>query len=475
MIDYANWRNTATNNWKIKYYKGLGTSSKQEAKEYFSNVNDMVRSYITIHEENLEIIDKEDTETMNLVKKAKKTKKTTKKKDEDEDDDSDDEEHIDINSIFEIATKYKNRTTEAITLAFEKNRSNDRKIWVKKKNNEVLDYSEEKVTIPDFINKEMILFSKDDCERSIPGLDGFKPSQRKILYTVLQRKFLTDSKELKVATLASLVSSDTAYHHGEMSLVGAIVKMAQDYVGANNINLLVPSGQFGSRAVNGDDAASPRYIYTYLESIAQALFKSIDNNVLEYAKDDNDNFVEPKLFSPILPTVLINGANGIGTGFRTSIPKYNPKDIINIFKARINNEEPDYDIKPWYKGFTGTVLKSNEPGVFLVYGKYQIIDETDKCTIQINELPIGSTFCKSLESYKKFLETMEKNKKIIDFTADIVSEPAVFTVTMEESYMDKLKKAKSIYSTFKLVAKVNTKNMYLYDANDEINRNHYIL
>lgn len=469
MIDYFKWKESNNENWKIKYYKGLGTSSKAEAKEYFRNLDEMLRSYYTPVEENAEVIDKED----NIIMKAKpvKAKKVVAKVDDEEEEEEDD--GIDINNITEVTSKYKNKTTEAITLAFEKTRANDRKIWVKNCSNNVLDYSKESVSIPDFINREMILFSVDDCERSVASLDGLKISQRKILYTVMLKKIFTESKELRVSELASLVTGVTSYHHGEASLIGAIIKMAQDYVGSNNLNLLVPAGQYGSRALGGKDAASPRYINTYLESIAQLLFKNVDNNVLDFL-DDNGKIIEPKLFAPILPLVLINGTEGIGTGFSSSVPKFDVKDLIMIIRALLNGEIPDYDIMPSFRGFTGTILRSNTPGMFLSYGKYQIIDETDNVTIQITELPLGSNTAKTLEGYKIFLDSMVSKKKIISFTSDIVAEPAVFTVTMEESVMDVLKKKKEIYKTFKLKTNINTTNMYLYNAKGEIKKYHNI-
>ena len=105
------------------------------------------------------------------------------------------------------------------------------------------------VSYKDFINKELVLFSNCDNERSIPSLvDGFKPGQRKVMFTCLKRN---DKKEVKVAQLAGSVGEKSAYHHGEASLMGTIINLAQDYVGSNNINLLLPNGQFGTRLQGG--------------------------------------------------------------------------------------------------------------------------------------------------------------------------------------------------------------------------------
>lgn len=112
------------------------------------------------------------------------------------------------------------------------------------------------VSYADFVNLELVLFSNADNVRSIPSLvDGVKPGQRKVLYTCIKRN---DKKEVKVAQLAGSVAEHSAYHHGEQSLCSTIVNLAQNFVGSNNINLLEPRGQFGTRLAGGKDSASPR-------------------------------------------------------------------------------------------------------------------------------------------------------------------------------------------------------------------------
>jgi len=174
------------------------------------------------------------------------------------------------------------------------------------------------------VHKELILFSRADLERSIPCMvDGLKPGQRKILFACFKRNLKHD---IKVAQLAGYVSEHSAYHHGEASLASTIVGLAQDYVGANNINLLVPSGQFGTRLQGGKDCASPRYIYTRLAPLTRHLFNECDDRLLTYLNEEGQN-IEPEWYVPILPLVLVNGAEGIGTGWSTSIPNYCPRAI----------------------------------------------------------------------------------------------------------------------------------------------------
>ena len=462
MIDFLKWKETAESTWTIKYYKGLGTSTNEEAKDYFRNLDTLVKWIVPEHVDDLDNIDKSDKLIMNKVKKVtKKTKKVVSNDENyDEDEDVDEELNSDNDNTI-INKKYSNPNTEAITLAFEKNRACDRKVWVREIMSTGLDYNSPTVSIPDFINCELRLFSKDDCERSLPGLDGFKICQRKIIHTVMKNKLFTSKNEQKVGQLANLTSSETDYHHGEKSLCEAIVGLAQNYVGSNNLNLLDPDGQFGSRLDNGKDHASERYTYTKMSKLGQLLFKEVDNNVLEFIVDDGGREIEPKLFAPILPPLLLNGSSGIGTGYSAEWSSYNPKDIINIFKSFLTGEETNYDILPWFRGFNGTVLKANSPRTFIVYGKYQIIDH---CTIRITELPLGSKQAKSYNAYKIFLEKLRTSGVIIDHDSNLKVEPAVFTITMDESALTKLRENKEIYSTFALMCKINTSNMNAHNV-----------
>lgn len=169
------------------------------------------------------------------------------------------------------------------------------------------------ITIKQFINQELIHFSNYDNIRSIPSIiDGFKPSQRKVIYACFKRNLIN---EMKIAQLAGAVAEITAYHHGEQSLVSTIINLAQNFVGSNNINLLEPIGQLGTRLIGGKDHSSARYIFTKLTEFIFKIIKKEDNTILEHLDDDGIP-IEPKFYLPIVPICLINGAEGIGTGFR---------------------------------------------------------------------------------------------------------------------------------------------------------------
>lgn len=253
LTEYNNWKEKNNiSSYRIKYYKGLGTSTKEEAKQYFTGLEEKLLKYSYENTngatDNIKIPDETENFKSGLTEQSSDqiVKKTTKKCiDYDSDEDDEDE-----NVVTTVTRKYNDDTTEAITLAFEKDRSNDRKAWLmsndKKK---IIPQPGKNISIPNFINKEMILFSYDDCDRSLPSVcDGLKPSQRKVLYGTFLKKLYTSSSEIRVSQLAAYVSEKTAYHHGEASVVGTIVKMAQDFIGSNNINVLVPSGQFGCLA-----------------------------------------------------------------------------------------------------------------------------------------------------------------------------------------------------------------------------------
>ncbi len=260
--EYNSWKESTGNDgkgWNIKYYKGLGTSTSAEAKEYFSHLE---QHEITFCELSTDEANNSQT-------------------------DSDDDEDMGQNT---------KNGSDLITMAFSKKAVDDRKKWLNNlKKDTFLDYSEAQgngMKFSDFINKELILFSQHDLHRSIPHvLDGFKPSQRKVLFGCFLRNL---KGEMKVAQLSGYIGEKAAYHHGEQSLQGTIVGMAQDFVGSNNINLLTPSGQFGTRRMGGKDHA--RYV-KHEVFLVYFIYIHLD---FEF------NSLFPCLFCPVLVTFLLN-------------------------------------------------------------------------------------------------------------------------------------------------------------------------
>ena len=428
MTDYKKWLETdiSKKNWKIKYYKGLGTSKDEEAKDYFRNMK-------------------------------------------------------------KITYKYNENSDEKLDLAFNKKRSDDRKTWLINYNrNNVLDYTKSSVYYDNFIDNDFIHFSNRDLERSINNIcDGLKESTRKILYACIKRNLYNN--EIKVAQLAGNVSEVTAYHHGENSLQQAIIGMAQIFVGTNNINLLSPNGQFGSRIQGGSDASSPRYIYTLLSELTKLIFKEEDNCTLNYLNEDSQ-VIEPEYYIPIIPMILVNGAVGIGTGFSTNIPQYNPNDIIdscinicnkisdeNINVASDNdihklyNVINDIDIEnyvPYYLGFKGTIQK-NDKDIYESKGIYNWLDDT---TVEISELPVGFW----TEDYKEFLESIILNNQfnLKSFESHYTAKNVKFILKFTPGSRTLYGNSDKFQNNFKLVSSKNlsVNNMHLYSSSGAIKK-----
>ena len=451
--EYKVWKETMTDlelkSWNIKYYKGLGTSTGKEFKQYF-----------------------EHKKIVNFI-------------------------HTD-------------QSNDTIDMIFNKTRASDRKKLLMDYTPVTVDTSLENINYEYFINNELIIFSKYDCTRSIPNImDGLKTSTRKILYVVMKKNITT---EMKVAQLGALIAQHSSYHHGEISLIGAIIAMAQDFIGSNNINLLMPNGQFGTRRQGGDDAASERYIYTEMNKITRSIFISNDDNILTYL-DDDGVMVEPEYYAPIIPMVLVNGSKGIGTGFSTEILCYDAREIIKYLKFKLekatvaaenssdalvkqNSSDalvkqnsgdayavayPHYDklLIPYYKGFKGEIIPHKDK--FLIKGIYKKIK---KDTISITELPVGVW----TEDFKKLLDmlmgedeskkTSSKKDCIVKDYDDMSNDKEIdFIVTLHDGMLDKLeseidktKEINLIYKLFHLATTISTSNMHLFDASGKLKK-----
>jgi len=401
MNDFKTWSQTVDiKTWKVKYYKGLGTSSDKEGKEYFANIS----------------------------------------------------KHV-------INFKYANTDdVEAIDLAFNKSKADNRKEWLKTHDPEnTVDHNIKQLRYKDFVHKELLQFSYYDTIRSIPSLcDGLKPGQRKILYGCFKRNL---KNEIKVAQLGGYISEHAAYHHGEASLASTIIGMAQSFVGSNNIHLLMPNGQFGSRNLGGKDSASARYLHTTLNKVTRVIFHEDDDHLYKYLEDDGQ-MVEPEWYLPVIPMALVNGADGIGTGWSTSIPCYNPREITQNLRARLEGK-PFPPMKPWFKGYSGIIDEAAKEKGYNVFGKYEILDDD---TLRITELPIRIW----TRNYKNFLEEMlnpkEGEPEIEDIKEYHTNNTVDFVVRMVPGKLEKIIKGDGIEKKFKLNSKFSTTNMVLFDS-----------
>jgi DNA topoisomerase II len=237
--------------------------------------------------------------------------------------------------------------------------------------------------------------------------------------------------------------------------------MAQDFVGSNNVNLLVPSGQFGTRLIGGTDAASARYIFTYPSPITRLIFPEVDEVLLKYCEDDGQ-LIEPHFFCPIIPMLLVNGCQGIGTGWSSTIPTFNPLDVLNYIRAKLNNDSKLPEIRPFARGFTGTIEKRSTGDGYTSIGR---AIKLNKSTILIDELPLRCWTA----NYKNFLLDLQQKGVISTFFEDHTTTKVSFTVTVKTSQMMKLERS-GFESAFKLQSSLLTTNMHAFNSNRVIRK-----
>ncbi|XP_053674889.1 DNA topoisomerase 2 [Anopheles nili] len=420
--EFEEWKADTPNahTYNIKYYKGLGTSTSKEAKEYFQN---MERHRVLFRYEDT---GDDDSILMAFSKKAIEQRK-------------------------EWLTAHMEECRHRKQVGLQ-----ERYLYTK---------TTKHVSYKDFVNLELVLFSNADNVRSIPCvLDGLKPGQRKVLFTCFKRN---DKREVKVAQLSGSVAEMSAYHHGEMSLCSTIINLAQNYVGSNNINLLYPGGQFGTRLTGGKDSASPRYIFTMMSALTRHIFHPLDDPLLEYQNEDNQR-IEPVWYLPIIPMLLINGAEGIGTGWATKIPNHNPRDVIANIRRMLNGEEPKV-LTPWYKNFRG-IIEAVGPHRYITAGQVSLLDNEK---IEISELPIGTW----TQTYKEnvlepLLHGNDKQKAIISDYKEYNTDTTVrFVISfLSGEYAKLYAEEGGFHRVFKLTSSISTSTMNAFDDKNYLKR-----
>jgi DNA topoisomerase-2 len=413
LTEYEAWKASPdSTGYEIKYYKGLGTSTSTEAKEYFKDLDKSEIRYLW-NEDNA----------------------------------------VDI----------------SVNLAFNKSKADDRKEWLGNYDRDcIIEQTQKDIPIEDFINKDLIHFSKYDCERSVPCIvDGYKPSQRKVLYGTLLRNL---KKSIKVAQFAAYVAEKSAYHHGEHSLNECIIGMAQDYVGSNNMNYLEPEGNFGSRLAGGEDHASPRYIFTKMTEFCEMIFHPSDSPLLDYMDDDGEQ-IEPEFYVPVIPNILVNGCKGIGTGFSTSIPSYNPLDIIANLRRKMRDETM-IEMVPWFRGFIGKIEKVGEK--YVSKGLYRVIDTS---RVEIYELPIGMWTDKYKEHLEDLMNSEKDGKKkkqqiLLKYESQYTESTVKFILHFDKTELATMLNKGTFEKDMKLIdsGNTNTTNMHLFNEYGQIKK-----
>ncbi|KAF4971902.1 hypothetical protein FSARC_1407 [Fusarium sarcochroum] len=415
--EYDEWKETNKSEltrWHSKYFKGLGTSSNEDAQVYFTNLD--------AHLKEFEVMQPEEA------------------------------------NLFE--------------LAFSKKKADARKEWLGSfVPGTFLDHSTKSISYTDFINRELILFSMADNMRSIPSvLDGFKPGQRKVIYACFKRNL---TKDKKVVELAGYISEQTAYHHGEQSLQQTIIGLAQNFVGSNNINCLEPSGNFGSRLAGGSDAASPRYTFTRLSPFARKIFNPMDEpNLLHHYEDGKK--IEPMVYAPVLPMVLVNGADGIGTGWSTSIPNYHPADIVANLRHRMGRvdeqvleERPFETMTPWFRGWKG-MPEAAGPDRYKFNGVAYPNEQKDN-EVVITELPIRMWTDDFKARLEKVISGVDGPSWIKDYKEFNDHSTVHFEIAVDEKHMGKVLE-EGVLERFKLNKQVATSNLVAFDSRGQIRK-----
>jgi len=401
--DYEKWKQTNQKGWFVTYYKGLGTIEAHEAKDFFKNIN---KHLIRFH------YDKPD------------------------------------------------ETKDIIDLVFREKRADDRKKWLLNyKPGTIIDKFTQKTTFDSFFHDEFIEFSMADNIRSIPSVvDGLKPSQRKVLYTMFKNKY---TNKIKVANLSGAVMEKSSYHHGPQSLEGAIIGMAQNFVGSNNLNLLQPLGNFGSRLKGGKDAASSRYTFTLLSDLTRNIFIPTDDDILNYLDDDGFS-IEPDYYIPVIPMILVNGSNGIGTGWSTSLPNFDTKDIIKYLVLNLKGQATE-QLHPKYNHFKGKITYDEKNDRYVTTG---IIKKINMSTLNISELPIGI----SNDKYYEILDGLIDKKIIKDYTKNDTDVKVDITVSITREMLKEIEDKDSMIQTFKLESFISMSNIHLFNRNSQIKK-----
>lgn len=313
--------------YEVKYYKGLGTSTAREAKAIFSNLD---KYLVTI-----------------------------------------------------------DCTRDEAVLAdfFDAKLAEKRREYLRGHQVAAIDYTQATIPLSEYLMGEVLPFSRYDNERSIAHVvDGFKPAQRKIMWTMCTAYRDVATPTIKVAQLSGEVAKRTWYKHGEDSLNGTAMKMAADYpICGNNMNLLTPGGMYGNR--HGDDPASPRYVFTCCEAIASYVFPESDFPVLDMLECEG-HVIEPACMVPVLPIVLCNGTSGVGTGWSSDVPCFDPRTIIEwcrLYNARTvsGSPAPPLDPTPWIEGFRGKIGRVGDR--FVATG---MVEQVDERTLRITDLPM---------------------------------------------------------------------------------------
>ncbi|XP_058782724.1 DNA topoisomerase 2-like [Vicia villosa] len=411
---YEKWKKERDDlsSWETRYYKGLGSNTPEEAFEYFQNIEDHKKDFV-----------------------------------------------------------WESGDDEAIDLAFDYKNTVDRKKWIESfKHEDSETYLKARTTTyANFIHSELILYAIANVGRTIPSLvDGLKTVERKIVFSLLLSEEMKPMKSKYITNLIGYASERTCYHHNEVSMANTVIKMGRDYANSNNINLLLPLSHFGSSNLCGRDYAAHRYAQVKLSSITRCIFRKDDDMLLDYLNVDGES-IEPYCYMPIIPMILVNGCDVVAIGWRSYIPKYNPRKIIKNIESWLESKTITAmtPMTPWYRGFRGTIEKGEVNGSFVVNGK--VLIKSNKL-IEIEEIPFTRW---STKSYKEFLTSLTKIRRGKKPSIESFEEIKTGKTTKFKVHLiprEKQLEIEDLMKEFHLRGSISTKNMILLDKNMKITK-----
>ena len=286
------------------------------------------------------------------------------------------------------------------------------------------------VVFEDVMHNSMLPYSEFVIlDRALPRVeDGLKPVQRRILYSMYEMGIGPDKPYRKSASIVGDCMGK--YHpHGDSSIYGALVKMAQDFF--MRLKLVDGHGNFGS--IDGDSAAAMRYTEARMSPAAMELLRDIDKDTVRFDPNFDDRLKEPSILPGRFPNLLVNGASGIAVGLATNIPPHNLAEIIDAVVAVI--DKPGIKLSELLKIVKGPdfptggyiipvdsfedIYKTGK-GKIKIRSKVHIEEEAnEKRNIVITEIPYQVS---KSELLTKIADLREANKEILSGISDIVDE-----------------------------------------------------
>lgn len=311
--------------------------------------------------------------------------------------------------------------------------------------------------VTEFFNTDFVSYGSYDNLRKIASyVDGLKNASRKVVYTVLEKNI---KDEVKVSQLNSKVAEFSDYLHGDIS--GVIVNMAQNFIGTNNIPLLMREGNFGTRF--SQQASAPRYIYTFGNDSFFKLFSKEDTPVLVNQYFEGAK-IEPRFYVPLLPILLINGSEGVSSGFAQKILNRNPKKVKQYILDYLSNSlrpRQENSLEPYYQGFKGTISQGENEFQWIIKGCIAR-DPKGNGKVTITELPVGY----DLKDYIDVLDTLEEKKIIQGYKDNSENDEFNFVVSFNSKVLKEMTDDEVLLK-LKLVKRVS-ENFTCMDENNKI-------